>query len=344
MAKKVLEKEESSLNRDMIKRFGDVISSADRVFRRFSDVEPLSISPSLDLATGGLLPGTLTVISGPAKSGKSTTCLQICKNAIEKNMRVLYGDFESRIRAMNLGGIEGLDLSKIEVVHSPENENDLSAEDFLTIIESYIKNPEYKNSLIVLDSVSALIPRSELDVDPSSTLRASLPKMLSHFYRKIAQSIVKNKITLISISHQYQNTSGFGKLWKTSDGSYQSYQKDYSFLVKKVENLSEDNFNTGLRLEWDIECTPTTSSKNSCVSYIKFGKGIDKVAELTELGTSLSLISKAGAWFECDFLLEREEFKNQKVKFQGILNLNEFISQNPKIYEILNQDIKEMLK
>lgn len=209
------------------KEFGKVISAGIDLVASKRDLRTLSVSPALDLAlNGGMLEGSWNLISGDPKTGKSTTCLQICKNAQDEDRPVIYIDAESRLKTYNLEGTQGLDLEKIQVVHGPEDGDQLSAEDFLKICESMIKMPKNKGAVCVIDSCSSLVPRSELEEDPSASLRASLPKLLSHWVKKNSQVVVKNKIIVLIITHYITNTSGYGKVKVPDCGVMVLYQAD----------------------------------------------------------------------------------------------------------------------
>ena len=167
------------------KHFGKVISTGSELRVKKKDYKTLSVSPNLDLAlNGGLLEGTWTIISGNPKGGKSTTALQICKNAQDEGRNVIYLDAESRLKDYNLVGVQGLNLDEFQVVHGEDEGDALAAEDFLKIAESMFKMPKNKGAVCVIDSCSSLVPRAELEEDPSATLRASLPKLLSHWVKK----------------------------------------------------------------------------------------------------------------------------------------------------------------
>jgi RecA/RadA recombinase len=89
------------------------------------------------------------------------------------------------------------------VVHGPDDGDQLAAEDFLKICESMMKMPKNQGAVCVIDSCSSLVPRAELEEDPSATLRASLPKLLSHWIKKNAQTVVKNKIMPVFLNYYH---------------------------------------------------------------------------------------------------------------------------------------------
>ena len=110
------EKKKLDLSNDKAiqKAFGKVVSRGSELITAKKTLKSITVSPALDLAlNGGLLEGSWTIVSGDPKTGKSTTCLQVCKNAQDEGRPVIYIDGESRLKAYNLVGTQGLDLEKI---------------------------------------------------------------------------------------------------------------------------------------------------------------------------------------------------------------------------------------
>ena len=291
---------------------------------------------------GGLLEGSWTIISGDPKTGKSTTCLQVCKNAQDEGRPVIYIDGESRLKAYNLVGTQGLDLEKIQIVHSPEDGEALSAEDFLDIAESLLKRPENAGAVCVIDSCSSLVPRSELEESSSATIRASLPKLLSHWIKKNAQTIVKNKIILLIITHYITNTSGYGKIKIPDCGGQVQYAADTRLDIAKIEPWEENGKKIGQLVHWKISCSAMGASGTECISYIKFNKGIDKEKEVIELAESFGIIEKAGSWYSIPLLSTLEEFK-ESPKFQGQSKVYEFLVERKDIFELIKKQVKDMI-
>lgn len=332
-----------STDKAIEKEFGRVISKGSELIAVKSQLKPITVSPRLDLAlNGGMLEGSWNLISGDPKTGKSTTCLQICKNAQDDGRPVIYVDGESRLKAYNLVGIQGLNLDTIQIVHSPENGESLSAEDFLKITENLIKRPENKGAVCVIDSCSSLVPRSELDEDPSASLRASLPKLLSHWIKKNSQNVVRNKIIVLIITHYITNTSGYGKIKIPDCGVMVQYQADSRLDIVKIEPWEENDKKIGQLVHWKISCSSLGASGTECVSYIKFGKGIDKEKETIELAESFGIIEKAGAWYSIPLLTGTKEFA-ESPKFQGQAKVYDFLIERPDIFEQIKAQIKEML-
>tara|TARA_R100000152_G_C6781331_1_gene215611 strand:+ start:923 stop:1954 length:1032 start_codon:yes stop_codon:yes gene_type:complete len=332
-----------STDKAIKKAFGKVVSKGSELLSAKEELKPISISPALDLAlNGGILEGTWTIISGDPKTGKSTTCLQICKNAQDENRPVIYVDGESRLKAYNLVGIEGLDLDKIQIIHSPEDAESLSAEDFLDIAASLIKRPENQGAVCVIDSCSSLVPRSELEEGASATLRASLPKLLSHWIKKVSQTIVKNKIIVLIITHYITNTSGYGKIKIPDCGVMVQYQADTRLDIAKIEPWEEGNKKIGQLVHWKISCSSMGASGTECTSYIKYNKGIDKEKEVIELAESFGIIEKAGAWYSLPFLEGTKKYK-EAPKFQGQAKVYDFLVENEDIFVLIKEQVGAML-
>lgn len=339
------EKKKVDLSNDKAiqKAFGKVVSKGSELIAAKQDLKAISVSPALDLAlNGGLLEGSWTIISGDPKTGKSTTCLQICKNAQDEGRPVIYVDGESRLKAYNLVGIEGLDLEKIQIIHSPDDGESLSAEDFLDIAESLMKRPENNGAVCVIDSCSSLVPRAELEESTSASLRASLPKLLSHWIKKNSQTVVKNKINVLVITHYITNTSGYGKVKIPDCGVMVQYQSDTRLDIAKIEPWEENNKKIGQLVHWKISCSSMGASGTECISYIKYNKGIDKTKEIIELAESFGIIEKAGAWYSIPFLEQMEEF-TEAPKFQGQSKIYEFLMERKDIFDAVHSKVKEML-
>lgn len=340
------EKKKVDLSNDKAiqKAFGKVLSRGSELIAVKKNLKPITVSPALDLAlNGGLLEGSWTIVSGDPKTGKSTTCLQVCKNAQDEGRPVIYIDGESRLKAYNLSGTEGLDLEKIQIVHSPEDGESLSAEDFLDIAENLIKRPENSGAVCVIDSCSSLVPRAELEESSSASLRASLPKLLSHWIKKNAQTVVKNKIIVLIITHYITNTSGYGKVKIPDCGVMVQYQADTRLDIAKIEPWEENDKKIGQLVHWKISCSSMGASGTDCISYIKFNKGIDKEKEIIELAESFGIIEKAGAWYTIPFLGKEHGFA-ESPKFQGQSKIYDFLVERKDIFSLIKTKVKEMIE
>lgn len=274
----------------------------------------------------------------------TTVCLQVCANAQKEGRNVIYLDGENRLKNYNLVGVKDLDLSKIQIIHSSQDGEKLSAEDYLTILEQMMQLQENIGAVVVVDSTSSLLPRAELDSEVSGTMRANMPKLLAHWIRKNAQTITKQKIIILVITHHITNTSGYGKHKLPDGGLYLQYQADTLIEFKSAEPWMDGVEKVGQIAECDIICSSMGSSGKKCQTYLRYGLGIDKVQESITLAVELGLIDKSGTWMYLVYLDgEVEDYDHDSFKAQGSAKLYEMIASNPQYLEILLRKLKEML-
>jgi recombination protein RecA len=320
----------------IVEKYGNVITKGSEVLEQKRDFKTLSVSPSIDFALGGgIKEGSWVILSGDPKSGKTTTALQIAANAQNEGRKVIYLDAEARLKQMNLEGVEGLDTDRMEVVSS-ESEP-LSAEVFLDIIHKLIADKDNYGCVCIIDSTSSLIPEKELDGDMSPG-RAGLPKLLSIFTKKMAQIIPNQRAILIIITHLIANTSGYGVAKMPDCGNKIQFQSDTRLQVKRTSPWEESDKQVGQAVDWRVMWSSMGSPGAECQSWIRYGKGIDKLQELIIMGIEFGLISKAGSWFTCDFMADEVD-DAKKVKFQGQAKLHKYLDDNPEAVKKLKSQI-----
>jgi RecA/RadA recombinase len=278
----------------------------------------------------------------------SSLTLQIIANGQKEGREAIYVDVESRIKPYNLEGTLGLDQERLKII-SPETQEgganvDIAAEDFLNTVDAMIRMPKYRGCICVIDSLSSLLPKAEMESEVSGTLRANLPKMLSHWIKKNAQAVVRNDIIMILITHYITNTSGYGKQKRADCGVMVQYQADNRIDFTKVEAWEEEGKKIGQKTEAQISCSAMGSSGTTVTSYLRFGLGIDFVKEYIEMGQSYGFIAKGGAWYTMPFLAEYPELAEYAAKkIQGQEKLYEFISENESIRNLLKEEIIKIL-
>ena len=267
--------------------------------------------------------------------------MQIAANCQKEGRPIIYLDAEGRLKDMNFE-VKDLDPAKMTIV-APEDKP-IPAEDFLDVAYKMMSHPDNYGAVLIIDSISSLMPKKELDGDFSPT-RAGLPKILSIFTKKIGQLLPRQHGLIIAITHYIANTGGFGKAKMSDGGNKIQYQADTRMEIagggEKVSAVS-----------------PMGPPGGQVQSYLRYGHGIDKTQEILMLACDLGLIDKSGAWFACSFMgackelakeikpelnVDDEEALIKAFKFQGQDNLFKFLSVQPKLIAFLESAIKEML-
>lgn len=332
------------MDKEFIKKYGDYITTGDKVLEQKKSYKVISISPAIDLALGGgIKEGSWMILSGPPKSGKTTSTMQIIANCQAEGRKIIYLDVEGRLKEMNFE-VPGIDPSKVQVIKS--GDTPLAAETFLDIARKLICEKENEGCVLVIDSISSLIPSRDLDEDISGTTRPGLPKILSDFVKKLGQTVPNQKCLVIMITHMITNTSGYGKTKMADGGVKIQFQADTRMEVKSVSpwessSSTKENKNViGLKVTWDVLCSSIGKPFTTCESWIRFGHGIDKVQEILMLASEIGLISVAGSWYNLDFL---EQLGQERVKLQGAEKAYNYLRDNQEVYNQLEAKVREAL-
>lgn len=322
------------MNKDILKEYGEVLHDPSSITERPLDI--LSIGPKLDIALGGGVPeGSLFIMTGPEKVGKTVTALTFCANAQEHYKRkVYYANIEGRLKKRDLQGISDLSLDPehMQIIGSTEG-NILSAEKYLSIIDNIVHTEP--GAISVVDSFSALSSESELTGDLSDMQVMSVQKVLAKFCRRISNVLPINRVTVVGITHLMANVQRFGrgKTKVEKSGSALKYQVDVKLHATHSVPLMQGDTQIGQTIHWQIMTSAIGPPGQKVESHIRYGKGIWKEMELTDLLIDFGLISKAGAWLK----LPNGE------KIQGKTNLAQYLEDNPDQYEEFANEVFEMV-
>ena len=367
MAKtKKINNDDTVFSNDFLEKYGKIIENGEKVLRDIMELKVISISPALDLALGGgLREGSMTIMTGDPKSGKSTTALYFAAKCQAIGKNVMYFNTEGRITKENFIGIKGLDPSKIYVFQSTDEEPLVSAEKYLNALEHAIKN--VPNLVAIIDSVSNMVPKEELDGEIRSGVRNALPRLLSMFCKRISGDVHRNKSILIFITHNITNTAPASKYSpsKVADcGVMIQYQAGTNMVIThkgKWEVPKESGNHVGQTANWVIKTSASGGKPNSTAeSWIRYGIGIDEIQEIAQLATDFSFIKSKGAWYEINYFVENknleaiqkflkeneidpdnEEMMIKCFKFQGMEKLTNFLNENIELANLLHSAIKE---
>ena len=347
----------------LLDQYSEIIHTGTEILQQRQNFKTISVSPAIDIALGGgIREGSWLTLTGDPKSGKTTTAMQIGANCQKEGRPVIYLDAEGRLKEMNFE-VPDLDPGKMAVI-APQNEP-IPAEKFLDVAYKMMTHKDYQGAVLIIDSISSLMPEKELDGDFSPT-RAGLPKILSIFTKKIGQLLPRQKGLVIAITHYIANTAGYGKAKMSDGGNKIQYQADTRMEIAGGEKISAvkpwlnaaKTERVGQVVNWKIICSSMGAPGGQVQSWIRYGHGIDKVQELLMLSCDLGLIEPRGSWFNMSFMNEckdlakeikpelntdNEEALISAFKFQGQDKVYKFLQENPKLIAFLEKTIKEML-
>ena len=285
--KKALDTVIARLERDYgkgtIMRLGDDISV---------NVEALSTgSLSLDLALGigGVPRGRIVEIYGPEASGKTTLALHVVASAQKAGGEAAHIDVEHALEPAYARAL-GVDIDSL-LISQPD-----TGEQALDIAESLVRSGAI--DVLVVDSVAALIPRSELEGEVGDTVVGALARLMSQAMRRLAGAISKNNCTVIFINQLRQKIGVmYGNPETTPGGLALKYYASVRIDVRRIETLKVNGEMIGNRTRAKIVKNKVAPPFREAEFDIMYGEGISRVGEIIDLGAKLEIIDKAGAWF-----------------------------------------------
>tara|TARA_Y100000310_G_scaffold333883_1_gene412363 strand:+ start:361 stop:1338 length:978 start_codon:yes stop_codon:yes gene_type:complete len=321
------------MTKDIIKEYGDVIHDPSSITNQ--ELEIISVSPKIDIALGGGVPeGSLFILTGPEKVGKTVTALTFCANAQSLKRKVYYGNIEGRLRKRDIEGISGINMDPeyLEIIGSTQG-NILSAEKYLSIFDQLIHTQP--DCICIVDSFSALASDAELTGDLSDQQVMSVQKVLAKFCRRISNVLPINKVTVVGITHLMANVNKFGrgKTKVEKSGTALKYQVDVKLHATHITPILQGETQIGQTVHWQVVTSAIGPPGQKVTSHIKYGRGIWKEMELADLLVDFGLVQKSGSWLT----LPNEE------KLQGKNNLAAYLEENPNEYIKFENDIFSMI-
>lgn len=285
-------------------------------------------SLTLDLATGigGLPKGRIIEIYGPESSGKTTLALHCVAECQKLGGEAAFIDAEHALDpgyAKNLG----VDVDSL-LVSQPDN-----GEQALEITEQLVRSGAV--DIIVVDSVAALVPRSEIEGDMGDSHVGLHARLMSQALRKLTGAINKSNCIIIFINQLREKVGViYGNPEVTTGGRALKFYSSMRIDVRKIEQLkAPGNEFIGSRTRAKIVKNKVAPPFKQAEFDIMYGTGIDKVGEIADLAVTLGIASKGGAWFTYG-----------EERFQGKEKFKDYIKSNPDVQLELENKIKEILQ
>ena len=284
-------------------------------------------SLTLDLATGigGLPRGRIIEIYGPESSGKTTLALHCVAEAQKQGGEAAFIDAEHALDPTYAKAL-GVDVDSL-LVSQPDN-----GEQALEITEQLVRSGAI--DIIVVDSVAALVPRSEMEVDMGDSHVGLHARLMSQALRKLTGAINKSNCIIIFINQLREKVGViYGNPEVTTGGRALKFYSSMRIDVRKVEQLkATGNEFIGSRTRAKIVKNKVAPPFKQAEFDILYGTGIDKIGEIADLSVTLGIVNKSGSWFTYG-----------ENRFQGKDKLKELIKNNPDIQKELEKQIVDAL-
>lgn len=293
------------------------------------NVEALSTgSIALDLATGigGFPKGRIIEIYGPESSGKTTLALHAVAEAQKAGGEAAFVDAEHALDPIYAANL-GVDVDSL-LVSQPDD-----GEQALEIVDALARSSAL--DIIVVDSVAALVPKSEIDGEMGDSHVGAHARLMSQAMRKLAGVIAKSDTVIIFINQLREKVGVmFGNPETTTGGRALKFYASMRLDVRKTEVLKGTNGEfIGSHTKVKVVKNKVAPPFKTVEFDIMFGEGISHFGELVDIAVENEIIKKSGAWFS---------YGESRIA-QGRENAKQYLRDNPEIANEIEDKIREKL-
>ena len=315
-----LEKLEKTFGKGSIMRMGethieemDVISTG-------------SIGLDTALGVGGFPKGRIVEIYGPESSGKTTLAIHAIAEAQKQGGIAAFIDAEhafDRFYAEKLG----VNTSEL-LISQPDN-----GEQALEIADNLIRSGAI--DIIVIDSVAALTPKSEIEGDMGDSKVGLQARLMSQALRKLTATINKTGCCCIFIN-QLREKIGimFGNPETTTGGNALKFYASVRLDIRRQTQIKDGDTAIGNHVKVKVVKNKVAPPFRTAEFDIMFGEGISKAGEIVDLGVEYNIIKKAGSWFS---------YGDSKLA-QGRDSVKQLLNDNPELSDEIEAKIREAIK
>ena len=305
---------------------GAVMKLGDSAVEKIPSISTGSIGLNLALGIGGLPKGRVIEIYGPEASGKTTIAIHAIAEAQKAGGIAAFIDAEhafDRFYAKNLG----VDIENL-LVSQPDN-----GEQALEITENLIRSGAI--DIIVIDSVAALTPRSEIEGEMGDSKMGLQARLMSQALRKLTATISKTSTCCIFIN-QLREKIGvmFGNPETTTGGNALKFYSSVRLDIRRISQIKDGDNVIGGRVRIKVVKNKVAPPFQKAELDIIFGEGFSKTGEIIDLGVENGIIKKSGSWYS---------YGDTKLG-QGRDAVKSLLLDNPELSEELESLIMEKLK
>ena len=290
------------------------------------DIEAISTgSISLDVALGigGLPKGRIIEVYGPESSGKTTLALHVIAQEQKNGGICAFVDAEHALDPSYAKKL-GVNLDDL-LISQPD-----AGEQALEITETLVRSGAV--SVVVVDSVAALTPRSELEGDMGDAQVGAQARLMSQAMRKLTGSISRSNCMVIFIN-QIRMKIGvmFGSPETTTGGNALKFYSSVRLDIRRIGALKDRDEVVGNATRVKVVKNKVAPPFKQVEFDIMYGEGISKTGEIIDLGVKEGIIEKSGAWFS---------YGDERIG-QGRENAKIFLKENQKICDEIEEKIRK---
>ena len=284
-----------------------------------------SISLDAALGVGGFPRGRINEIFGPESSGKTTIALQVIAEAQKVGGIAAFIDVEHALDPAYARKL-GVDVDNL-LVSQPDY-----GEQALEITSHLISSGQI--DVLVVDSVAALVPKSELDGEMGDSHMGLQARLMSQALRKLTGSVSKSNTCLIFIN-QIREKIGvmFGNPETTTGGRALKFYASVRLDIRRIAAIKDGDAVVGNRTKVKVVKNKVASPFREAEFDIIYGEGVSKEGDMLDLGVAQNIIEKSGSWFS---------YKGDRIG-QGRENARQFLKDNPDMRHTIDIELRKAL-
>ena len=310
---------------DIEKRYGDgSIMRLGEAHQLLVEAIPTgALSLDIALGVGGIPRGRITEIYGPEASGKTTLCQHIVAEAQKLGGTCAFIDMEHALDPTYASRC-GVDVDNL-LISQPD-----TGEQALEITETLVRSGAV--DVVVIDSVAALVPRSEIEGDMGDSPMGMQARLMSQAMRKLSGAI-KQTNTAVIFTNQLRQKIGvmFGNPETTTGGMALKFYSSVRIDVRRIQSIKLGSEIIGNRTRARVVKNKVAPPFRTAEFDIMYNEGISRMGDLLDLGTELEIITKRGSFYSYGELRLG----------QGRENSKNFLRENPDLAEEIELTIRQ---
>ncbi len=301
---------------------GTVMRMGDRQHESIPAISTGSLGLDIALGIGGLPKGRVVEIYGPESSGKTTLTLSVIAQCQKMGGTAAFIDAE---HALDPGYAEKLGVNVEDLIVSQPD----TGEQALEVVDMLVRSAAV--DVVVIDSVAALTPRAEIEGEMGDTHVGLQARLMSQALRKITGNINRSN-TLVIFINQIRMKIGvmFGSPETTTGGNALKFYASVRLDIRRIGAVKEGDEVTGSETRVKVVKNKVAPPFRETEFDILYGKGINRMGEIVDIGSKMGIVEKSGAWYS---------YKGDRIG-QGKANACRYLLENSAVAEVLEGEVR----